>query len=145
MSRLRRTAALFALLAYVAISTIGVGWVLCYESDGHVAVESLATGCCGDDDPADHDEPADHDDPAEHDNEKDCGDCVDLLLIDALSSREAHDDVADLADVADVAALALLPAPFVLAPTTTAFVQAAHPPPRPPPQLAHLRTTHLLL
>ncbi len=142
MTFARRTITLITLAAYVLLCTAGAGWVLCSGTDGHVAVEALAAGCCGDPPPADECPDGDHDDHGHEDHDDGCGDCNDVALADLLDARKSQHDLLD-APVAHQAAFA--PACPSLAVTPQCRTAAPRGPPRAAPRQQHLTTVILRL
>jgi len=159
MSRFRRTIALVALLAYLALSTVGAGWVVCTSANGHVAIESLAAGCCADAsatcdvratdaDLIDH---ADHSDHARGDacptdvgcgDCDDCGDCTDVALSDLTQSRRlSQNDAPSLPAALPVARA--IPASLTICALPVPAPRGVVP--RPPPQQRILSCTMLRL
>ena len=131
MTGIHRATALAMMLAFLAMSTLGAGWVVCSGADGHVEIESLTTGCCGDD--ASDDQGTD---------EKDCGECDDVLLAQLSPARVAGDEVPDLE--APVTAPTFVAASLVDAWSARSVMQRAPPaPPGPPPLARHLASTVL--
>ena len=141
MTRMRRTVALATMLAFLAISTLGAGWVLCSGVDGHREIESLTAGCCGDEAVAQHDDEQDHD-PG--DDDKDCGDCDDVLLAQLSPARVAGDEVPDLEAPAIAAAFIASSLADGRA-AHTMWRRAPRVPPGPPPLARHLASTILRL
>ena len=127
MSRARRLLSLLAVLAYLATSTLGAGWVVCSGDDGHVAIEALGARCCDDEEA-----------PLPDDG---CGDCSDVLLAHAHAAAQPDDRPLDLpAPALAVATRGLGP---LVATASDLRALAPRGPPRPPPRAPHLATTVL--
>ncbi len=145
MTLLQRSLALVALLAFLALSTVGVAAVVCVGSDGHVALETLASGCCGaDDTPAADSAPCDPDAPQDE-HEDDCGGCVDSLLAQLRPLRKTGGEPPDTGSGSMQMRAGSVVDRVALAPVSETR-RDSRAPPRPPPRLsAHLKITVLLL
>ena len=145
MRRHRHLLATLLVVLYTALSTFGMGFVICVEGDGRRNVEALGAPCCGKGGPLPGDDIGALPTADAAGGDDDCDDC------------RAHLPACELASRAREAcpsrpATAVLPVPPALPPTVAwlpltglpaGACEPHPPPPRPSPTVALLRTVVL--
>ncbi len=144
MSRHRHLFALLLVVVYTAMSTLGLGFVVCEEADGSRNVEALGAACCSDGLPSQTDpfsSPPSIGSPSGDDG---CGPCQSHTPAIEIVSPTVKNLKAENAAADPILGPAL---PATIASPTAALLSRAGPvrapPPRPSPTVACLRSVVL--